>query len=129
MIVLALALLGYGFYKKTDDPNWRLFGSAEVSKPSPAPILTPKSTPAPVPSLTQVPALSTTHPPVKYWRGKPIEPWGDVSLGLAPGCRIAAIKPARRLLYLTIGPDGTCARIIIFDVQKGRVVGSIRTGP
>ncbi len=37
LIVLALGLLGYGFYNKSSDPEWKLLGS----KDRPAPASTP----------------------------------------------------------------------------------------
>lgn len=96
MIVTAVGLLGYGFVKSTGDPEWRLFGGA-VKVTAPA---------------------APTAPA--------IEPWGDLSLGLPAGCRIVAVEPRRRLAYLTVGPDGDCHRLVIVDVVRGRVVGTVR---
>lgn len=123
MIVIAVAMLGYGFYKRTTDPDWRLFGAAQP--PSQAPVLAPA--PVAIAPDGAKPAVPE-HPPYDRGHTKLIKPWGEASLGLAPDCRVTTMEPTRRWLYLTIGPDGSCARIIIFDIEHGRVLGTIRTG-
>jgi len=30
---------------------------------------------------------------------------------------------------LTTGPDATCHRVVIIDTHKGRIIGTVRTGP
>ncbi len=96
LIVLALGLIGYGFYHKSNDPEWKLFGDAE----NPAPDATPAA-----------------------------KPFADIDLGLAPGCMILRVDSGDALTYLTIGPDERCNRVIVVDVRRGRVVGTIKARP
>jgi len=107
LIVVALGLLGYGFVKRTSDPEWRLFAQPPAAKPKPAAPAAPKP--------------AAAKPEAK--------PWGEINLGLAAGCRVSSMRPEGDRLYLTIGPDGACARIVIIDTVAGRVLGTIRTGP
>lgn len=106
MILVAVGLLGFGFYKRTSDPAWRLFG------PSLAPA-------APV-----KPAAPAAPPTADA-----AAPWGTIDLGLDASCRIVDVKADGPRLYLTIGPDAACHRVVIVDTDRGRVLGTVRTGP
>jgi len=56
-------------------------------------------------------------------------PFGTVGLELPAGCTIDDVSPDGERAYLTIGPeDGPCARVIVFDVIRGRVLGVIKSG-
>ena len=114
LIACALALLGYGFYKKSVDPEWRLFGA------TPPPAAEAPKTAAPSPA----PAPTPTKP-----AAAPAQPWGEINLGRAAGCKVTGVDGAGDRLYLTIGPDGPCHRVVVVDVARGRVLGSVRTGP
>ena len=59
----------------------------------------------------------------------PAAPFGTVGLDLPAGCTIDDVAPDGERAYLTIGPeDGPCARVIVFDVVGGRVLGVIKRG-
>jgi hypothetical protein len=59
----------------------------------------------------------------------PSAPFGTVGLELPAGCTIDDVSPDGERAYLTIGPeDGPCARIVVFDVVAGRVLGVIKPG-
>lgn len=116
LIAAAVAMLGYGFYKRTGDPDWRLFS---VTKTPPE---TTSAAAAPTPSA--VPAASVTVP-----AKKPATVWGDLALGLPAGCRITGVTPDSGRLYLSIGPDGPCHRVMVIDTDTGRVLGTVRPGP
>ena len=100
LILLGLALLAYGIYQKARDPAWRLF-------PRPAP--------------TEIPAPASGRPAA--------EAFGDLNLRLPQGCVISKILPQGDRLYLTIGPPPSCSRIVIVDVARGRVLGTVKPGP
>lgn len=51
--------------------------------------------------------------------------FGDVSLGLAPGCRIEEITAAGPRAFVRIGPDASCDAVIVIDLADGRILGSI----
>jgi len=110
LIVGGLVLLAYGFYKKSQNPDWRL--THLFFEPAPAPQADP------------MPAVQPVMP-------KPTAPaaFGDVNLGLAAGCLVTDVTPDGRRLYLTIGPPGTCHRVIALDAETGQVLGNIRPMP
>jgi len=105
LIVGGAALIGYGFFKKSTQPDWRLFGNS-----------------AP-PSATS-PVISEKFAP----RG-PLPVFGDVTLAMAPGCFIDSVLPRGRRLYLTLGPKESCRRIIVVDVTNGRILGTVSAAP
>lgn len=53
----------------------------------------------------------------------------DIRLPLPAGCSIVEMRPDGQRLYLRIGPDGACERIVILDVEGGGVLGSITPAP
>ncbi len=109
LIVLGVLLLGYGFYKKATDPDWRLFGvdMPPVANVQALPNIQPQAKPAPTPQ----------------------KPFGTISLNLAEGCEITEIIPRRRYVYLMIGPTPECNRVILFDQEMGLVLGAIKPRP
>lgn len=56
-------------------------------------------------------------------------PFADVVLGLPAGCSIADMEVQGERLYLRIGPPGECMRVVIVDVVRGAVIGTIRGTP
>jgi len=108
LIVGGVALLGYGFYKKTSDPGWKLIGG------------TP-----PAPSSTPSPALA----PMPTGPKPPLPVFGNISLDLPPGCFINRVRPEGRRLYITTGPKDVCRDVIVVDVTDGRILGTIKARP
>ena len=108
LIVLALCVLGYGLYKKSVDPNWKLFnmsggGTASKSPQTPAPAM-----------LAPAPADAATAA------------FGTVPLGLADGCRIMDAQADGGRALLRIGPDAPCDAVIVVDTRDGRVLGRFK---
>lgn len=112
LIALALGLLGYGFFKKSADPDWRLFGSTTATAPA-ATDLAPAGTP-----------IQSTPP------AAPARTWGEINLGLSAECKIDSVQTDGDRLVLTIGaagvPGGTCHRVVVIDTARGRVLGTVR---
>ncbi len=110
LILLGLTLLTYGFYQKTQDPGWRMF--------SPSPASAPPADPIPAGTA-------------------PARAFGTLDLALPEGCVIAGIRPDGERAYLTIGQgeksgEGaktSCNRVIIVDVVRGRVLGTVKPRP
>ena len=115
-IVAALVALGYGFYKKATNPDWKLFGPDQA----PAAAEAPASAPAPVIS----PAPATGKP-----KREPLKPFGTISLNLPAGCVIEEIKPRRRYSYFIIGPTPECNQVILVDMKEAKVLGSVKPRP
>ena len=107
LIVLGIVSLAFGFYKKSTDPSWKLFSD--------------RSAPVSVASLPQQPK------PQK--KRTPIEPFATLSLNLPDGCIITNVEPRRRYAYLMIGPTPACNRVILVDLRKGLVLGTIKPQP
>ena len=117
LIALAIGLLGYGFIKRTEDPNWRLFSVTNIPNAQQA-----KTEPAAPAATTSVPAQ--TSPGIPH-----VEPWGVLELGLASECQIAQVRTDGNRLVLSIEPTGRCRRIMIIDMDAGRVLGTVLPRP
>lgn len=98
LIVVALALLGYGLFihDKTPDKN-------PQPQNAPEPQMVP-SAPAAAPSLS------------------------SISLGQPPGSSIAATVPAGAWLHVTVTGGGEPDRVLVVDLARGRVVATISLG-
>lgn len=100
LILLAAGLLAYGFYQKSQDPEWRLFSSAPQARTMPA----------------------------------PLKPFGDIKLGLPEGCVIKRVRADGERAYVTIAgspsgsPGGACNRIVVIDMARGEILGTIKPG-
>jgi|TARA_B100002003_G_scaffold78631_1_gene73559 hypothetical protein len=101
LILLGMTLLVYGFYQKANDPGWRMFSSQ--SAPS-----------------------------------GPGASFGELDLKLPEGCAIGRITPDGGRAYIKIRPHGAkrgtlmggpCNRIVVIDVVRGKVLGTIKPGP
>ena len=106
LIVLGVVLLGFGFYKKTSDPAWKLFRTE-------------------TPPIVEKTLPQTPEKP----RREPLRPFGTLSLDLPVGCTITRITPQRRYAYLEIGPTVECNRVIIVDLSKGATLGTLKPQP
>jgi hypothetical protein len=65
-------------------------------------------------------------------KGSPaaVKPFAGVALNLAEGCHIAKMQASGKdRLFLLIGPDGPCERVIVVDVKDGRILGAVKAGP
>ncbi len=59
-----------------------------------------------------------------------VKPFADIALNLADGCHIAGMRAGgKERLFLLIGPDGPCERVIVVDLKGGKVLGSVKAGP
>ncbi len=101
LIVCAAGLLGYGFYKKTSDPEWKLSGST----------LQPGS-----------PTMGVIHSETD---DDPLPEFGDIRLKMAPGCFIRTAHPKGKRLYVTLGPRDTCGKVFVIDMTNGRTLGTV----
>lgn len=99
LIVLAVGLIGFGLYKKSVDPGWKLFGPS-----------------------AKIPGTATVAGP-----GVSVAPgtFGVVELGVPGNCIIADVRPDGRRAYLLLGPAGVCGGVVVVDIEDGRVLGRI----
>lgn len=103
LILLGMTLLVYGFYQKANNPGWRMFSS-------------PSSTGA----------------------AGPAAPFGEINLKLPEGCVIGRVTPDGDRAYIKVRPDGAkrgrpqaepCNLIVVIDVVRGQILGTIKPGP
>ena len=104
LIFLGMTLLVYGFYQKANNPGWRMFSSQSAGGD---------------------PAAAAA-------------PFGKLDLKLPEGCVIGRVTPDGDRAYIKIHPDGAkrgtpqggpCNRIVVIDVVRGQVLGTIKPGP
>lgn len=128
LIVIAFILLGFGFYMRITNPDFRLFKGRDTTvatSPEPHDAATGAALPAatPLPPATTLPSAATTLPAAGA------QGFGDVVVQLPAGCTPIEMHPDGPLLYLRTGPAGTCARIWLIEVRTGRLLGSLRFEP
>ena len=108
LIALAVGLLGYGFFKRAEDPNWRLFHALNYSK-------------------AQNRDRSEPTPPVP--EKSKLTPWGHINLNLPSNCRLSDFQGDGSRLYLMTEPVGECQKIIVIETDTGLILGTINPGP
>lgn len=99
LIIAGLILLGYAFYARSTDPEFRLMKADR-----------------------QKAAASRATAPAG-------EGFGEADLSLPDGCTVVEMRPDGKWLYLRTGPAGSCERIIVIDPGTGRVHGVIVRKP
>ena len=108
LIALAVGLLGYGFIKRAQNPNWSLFSVPKHSK------ITKRDRSKPTFSAPKRPQLT---------------PWGQINLNLPSNCRLSDFRTDGARLYLMTEPVGECQKIIVIETDTGRILGTITPGP
>lgn len=101
LIICGVGLLGYGFYKKTSDPGWKLFGAAPVSTPA------------------------NIQPILQQTNNGPLPEFGKIKLKVAPDCFIRTARPEGARLIVTLGPKNICDTVYVIELSTGRTLGSI----
>lgn len=103
LIVAGIVLLGYAFYSRMNDPDFKLTKSQTEQSAS---------------------ASASSSPAAAKKDG-----FGEASLGLPEGCGVLEMRPDGKLLYLRIGPPGPCERVLVVESSSGRVRGTIVNRP
>jgi len=104
LIVCSVGLLGYGFFKKSTQPDWNLFSTSEQPQPPSRP-------------MNRLDEYSN-----------PLPAFGELNLKTNPGCFIKSTRPDGKRLYIILGPKETCSKVIIIDVTDGRTLGTVSVG-
>ena len=109
LIVSCITLIGYGFYKKTQTPDWKLWQL--LNEKSPEQILEKSSK-----------SKSHSQPPISTHTSN----FGHINLDLPNECEIKNVGSHDKTLYISIGPTGICQRIILLDLGNGKIKGTIK---
>ena len=109
LIITGLILLGYGLYKPAQSPDWKIW---QLLSDGPA-------TQPPSETLYQENISRPYTPPS-------LSTFGQISLNLPTECVVTNVGTYDKRMYITIGPNGDCHRIIIFDPENGRIQGTIK---
>ena len=109
LIITGLILLGYGLYKKAQSPDWKIW---QLLNHEPASQRTAGN-------FDQKTALQPTRP-------TGFSTFGQISLNLPNECAVTDVGTYDKRMYITIGPNGVCHRIIIFDPESGQIRGTIK---
>ncbi len=80
--------------------------------------------------------LKASNPDFRFFSGDgkespaAVKPFAGITLNLADGCHIAGMRGGGKdRLFLLIGPDGPCERVIVVDVKDGKIIGAVKAGP
>ncbi len=119
MIVGCLGMIGYGFSKLSEDPNWRLLSGVEESS---------EASGATAPNPPARPAAAA--PPANGGLGGTNGFSRSIALNLIKGCRIeGSLIGGPGVLIIKTGPreaGGGCGSLFIVDLAAGSVASEIR---
>ncbi len=99
LILSCLILIGYGFYKKAQSPQWKLWQL-----------------------LSDKPTRENSEFAASNHNSK----LGQINLNLPSECEVKNVSGHDDYLYINVGPAGICHRIIIFDPSDGLIKGIIK---
>ena len=100
LIIAGLILLGYAFYSRTTDPEFRLMKEQREQQRE----------------QTSAAARSSQRAG---------DGFGEAGISLPEGCSVVEMIPGGKWLYLRAGPAGRCERVFVIDPSTGRVHGTI----
>ena len=108
LIVIGMTVIGYGLYRKSNDPGFKFFGSSDEN------VTSSTTAPSVVPSLPAKPAA-------------PVQAFGEAMVGLPAGCSIDGVSGDGARIYLRIGPaTAECQRVVVLNAATGAQIGVIR---
>jgi hypothetical protein len=111
LIVIAMTIIAYGMYRKSDDPDFKFF---ELGGDSMAP------------HKTQPSALSKPTGHMKNGVPTPTV-FGEIMLSLPTGCNISTVSGDGFRIFFKVGPaEPKCERVIVMDAANGVLLGTIK---
>ena len=114
LIVVGMTVIGYGLYRKSDDPGFKFFTSTDNSESAP-------------PAPTRIPAVPAGVPSMPQGQAAPVQAFGEAMIGLPAGCSIDGVSGDGARMYLRIGPNTPeCSRVVVLNAATGAQIGVIR---
>jgi len=108
LIAVLTGLIVYGLYQKSQDPNFKMFGSNDTP-----------AIEAEQPAL-MMPTQTTGD----------IASFGEISLDLPATARVVSASTSGHRLILVIARDGQAADLVaVIDLNTGKVLGRVKTTP
>lgn len=119
-IAVLMGLMIYGFYQKSQNPNYKMFRSDN----------TPRA------QADAMPASGTdlgldANPSAPVQAGPTAAPeFGDIDLALPQTARVISARTQQDRLVLVIARNGeTADLVVIIDLHSGKVLGRVKTTP
>jgi len=123
LIAVLMGLTIYGFYQKSQNPNYKMFRSddtpvvqMDATPGASAPKMVSQSPPALTPEITPQITPGTS--------------FGEISLDLPQTARVISAQASTNRLVLVIARDGQNADLVaVIDINTGKVLGRVKTTP
>ena len=112
LIAVLMGLIIWGFYQKSQNPNYKMFRADDT------PVVQADATPTAAPTRDAI-------PPAPYAAGTS---FGEVSLDLPDSARVISAQASNNRLVLVIARDGKTADLVaVVDMASGKVLGRVKT--
>jgi len=112
LIAVLMGLIIYGFYQKSQNPNYKMFRADDT------PVVQADATPTAEP-------MQDATPPIPFAAGTS---FGEVSLDLPDTARVISAQASDSRLVLVIARDGETADLVaVVDMVSGKVLGRVKT--
>ena len=116
LIAVLMGLIIWGFYQKSQNPNYKMFRADDT------PVVQADATPEPALDTTPI-----TQPTAQQVVGMS---FGEVSLDLPDTARVISAQATQNRLVLVIARDGARADLVaVVDMVSGKVLGRVKTTP
>jgi len=114
LIAVLMGLIIWGFYQKSQNPNYKMFRADDT------PVVQSDATPTAKPTID---TMAST-------RSIAGASFGEVSLDLPDTARVISAQATENRLILVIARDGERADLVaVVDMDSGTVLGRVKTGP
>jgi hypothetical protein len=119
-IAVLMGLMIYGFYQKSQNPNYKMFRSDN----------TPVAQADAMPASDNVSGSDATQSAPVQAGPTAVQAFGDIDLALPQTARVISARAKQDRLVLVIARNGEIADlVIIIDLHSGKVLGRVKTTP
>ncbi|OEJ68223.1 hypothetical protein [Magnetovibrio blakemorei] len=119
-IAVLMGLMIYGFYQKSQNPNYKMFRSDN----------TPRAQADAMPASDNDSDLDTKQSTPTQSGSTAAQAFGEIDLGLPQTARVISARAKQGRLILVIARNGeTADLVVIVDLHSGKVLGRVKTTP